>query len=126
MHITRNIKPEIIEERGNITRILDVETPIRSVLLITSKAGTTRSNHYHKTDAHYCYLISGKMQWYEKPVEGRQVESAILEPGDMVYTPPMTIHAVKFLEDSVFLAFATGPRNQADYEFDTVRVKLIE
>lgn len=126
MHITRKITPEVIEERGNITRILDAERPIRSVLLITSKEGTTRSNHYHKTDAHYCYLISGKMQWYETPVDGGQVESAILEPGDMVYTPPMTIHAVKFLQDSVFLAFTTRSRHQGAYEPDTVRVTLIE
>lgn len=127
MNIIRNIKPEIVEERGNINRILDVadKTPIKSVLLITSKAGSVRSNHYHKKDAHYCYLLSGKMEWYEKPVEGGEIESAVLEAGDMVYTPPMVIHAVKFLEDSVFLALATESRDQARYEEDTARVKLI-
>lgn len=126
IQITRNIQPEIIEDRGNITRILDVEEPLHSVLYVTSKAGSTRSNHYHKQDTHYCYIISGKAEWYEQPVAGGAVEKEIVGPGDMVKTPPMTIHAVKFLEDTVFLAFSTQPRNQEHYEDDTVRVKLIE
>ncbi|OGE78147.1 MAG: hypothetical protein A2751_03220 [Candidatus Doudnabacteria bacterium RIFCSPHIGHO2_01_FULL_46_14] len=126
MKITRNIKPEVVEDRGNITRILDVEEPLHSVLYVTSKAGSTRSNHYHKEDTHYCYIISGKAQWHERAVDGGQIEKEILNAGDMVETPPMTIHAVKFLEDTVFLAFSTQPRNQEHYEDDTVRVKLIE
>ncbi|MDP3779271.1 MAG: cupin domain-containing protein [bacterium] len=126
MKIFRNIKPEFVDDRGGITRILDSESPIRSILSITSQKGSVRSNHYHKKDTHYCYLVSGKMEWSEKPVEGGEVESAVLESGDMVFTPAMTVHAVRFLEDSVFLTFATEARNQDDYEADTVRVQLIE
>lgn len=126
MQVTRNMQPDAIDARGSITRILDTEVPIRSVLVITSKAGTVRSNHYHQTDAHYCYLMSGKAEWYEQPLGGGKLESATLHAGDMVYTPPKVVHAVKFLEDSVLLAFSTNPRNQSDYEHDTVRVKLIE
>ena len=66
------------------------------------------------------------MEWSERPVDGGEIESAVLEAGDMVFTPSMTIHAVRFLEDSVFLTFATEARNQDDYEADTVRVQLIE
>ena len=126
MKLFRNINPEFIDSRGGITRILESESPIRSILSITSANGSIRSNHYHKKDTHYCYLVSGKMEWYELPVEGGETESAVLGPGDMVFTPAMTIHAVRFLEDSVFLAFATESRNQKDYEADTVRVTLIE
>lgn len=131
MQVTRNIKPRIVEERGIINIILDVaenQAPIRSIMIITSKAGSVRSNHYHKQDSHYCYLMSGKLEWHEKPVEGTELESQTLVAGDMVFTPPMTIHAAKFLEDTVMLAFSTLGRNQltnAEYEADTVRVKLI-
>ena len=55
MKTIRNIKPEFIDERGGITRVLD--TPIQSVLLITCKAGSIRSNHYHKKDSHWCYIL---------------------------------------------------------------------
>lgn len=125
MKLFRKLPPEFVDDRGGITRILESMSPIVSILSITSIKGSTRSNHYHKKDTHYCYLLSGKMEWLEKPVEGGEMESAVLEPGDMVFTPAMTIHAVRFLEDSLFLTFATESRNQADYESDTVRVTLI-
>jgi quercetin dioxygenase-like cupin family protein len=126
MKVTRNIKPEYIDERGGITRILDTDEAMHSILFITSKAGSVRSNHYHKKDTHYCYIISGKAEWYEKPVEGGAIEKEILNAGDMVFTPANTIHTVKFLEDTEFLVFSTEPRNQEHYEEDTVRVKLID
>lgn len=126
MIITRAIKPEFLDQRGGITRIFDGSHSIKSVLVITCKAGASRSNHYHKKDMHYCYVLSGKAEWYEKPVEGGRIESAILEAGDMVCTHPMTIHAVKFLEDTVLLTLATEHRSREDYEADTVRVTLAE
>lgn len=127
MRVFKNIKPEFIDERGAITKILDDgKTAIKSVLLITSKKGTARANHYHKKDSHYCYVLSGKMEWFEKPVGGGEVSSMILHKGDMVFTPPMHIHSVTFLEDSTFLTLATESRAQEDYEADTVKVKITE
>ena len=123
MKTIRNIKPEFIDERGGITRVLD--TPIQSVLLITCKAGSIRSNHYHKKDSHWCYILSGKAEWYQKPVNGGRLKKTILKAGDMIYDPPMVIHAGRFLEDTIELAFCTQPRNKKNYEADTIRVKLI-
>lgn len=126
MRIIRGIKPEFVDERGGITRVLDDEKfPVHSVLYITSKAGTIRSNHYHKTDAHYCYLLSGAVEYYEKPVDGGAIGHATLAAGDMAFSDSMIIHAFRFTEDSVLIAFARKPRNQEDYEKDTVRVELI-
>lgn len=126
MKIIRKIKPEFKEKRGNITKLLDDgKTTIRSILLITSKAGSVRSNHYHKKDAHWIYMLSGKMEYYEKPVRGGKIKKAVLDPDDMVYTPPMMIHTTKFPKDSVFMAFSIKSRNQKAYEKDTVRIKLI-
>lgn len=127
MHITHHQTPEFVDTRGAITKILDDgKTTIKSILYITSKVSSIRSNHYHKKDAHFCFIISGKMEWHEKLVEGGGVtETAVLGPGDMVYTPPLMIHAARALEDSVFLAFATESRSQEEYEKDTIRVKLI-
>lgn len=126
MKVFRHSKPEFIDDRGSIARILDSESPIHSILWIISKKGSIRSNHYHKKDTHYCYLVSGKVEWFEKPLDGGKIESAVLEPGDMVFTPATMVHAARFLEDSVLIAFATESRNQPDYEADTVRVILTE
>lgn len=111
--------------RGAITKILDNGTAIKSILLITSRAGSVRANHYHKKDSHYCYILSGKMEYSEKPVAGGDGETAVLAAGDMVFTEPQMIHAMRFLEDTTFLAMATESRTQADYEADTVRIELV-
>jgi quercetin dioxygenase-like cupin family protein len=126
MEVFKNIKPEFVDERGAISILLSGDNiPIKSVLLITSKTGSVRSNHYHKKDSHYCYILSGKAEWREKPVEGGEIESIVLNAGDMIYTPPMIVHSVKFLEDTVFFAFSAESREQDDYEKDTEKVVLI-
>lgn len=129
--VLKGIKPEFVDDRGGITKLLDDgRTIVKSVLLLTSKKGSVRANHYHKKDSHYSYMLSGKMEYTEQPVDANgkfigKKETVIVEKGDMVYSAPMTAHAMKFLEDSVFIALATESRSQAAYEEDTVRVKLI-
>lgn len=126
MILIRNITPEFTDVRGAITKILDNGTPIKSILLITSHTGSVRANHYHKKDSHYSYLLSGKMEYSERPVDGGDIQTAALSAGDMVFTPPQMIHAMRFLEPSVFLAMATESRSQEDYEADTVRIELVK
>jgi quercetin dioxygenase-like cupin family protein len=113
------------DDRGDIQTVVEGK-PFSSVLKITSKKGSVRANHYHKDDYHYCILESGKMEYYERPV-GSQTPpvKVLIEPGQVFYTRPMVEHAMKFLEDSVFWVFAKNSRSQANYEEDTVRVKLI-
>lgn len=122
-----HVKPEFEDERGYITRLIDGDkTKFRAVLYITSKAGTERGNHYHKKDYHYVYCLSGKFRYSEKDIlkPNAQVESVILNPGDLVLSNPMIAHSMEFLEDTVFLAITTEPREQNKYEEDTVRVKI--
>lgn len=126
VNITRGIAPEFIDARGEIFKLLDDgKTSIKSVLLITSNKGAIRANHYHKKDSHYVYMLSGSMEYTEQPLKGGKKESVIIKKGDLLYTPPMTIHAMRFLEDSAFLTLATESRRQKAYEDDTVRIKLV-
>lgn len=131
MKLIRGLKPEFVDDRGGITMVLDDgRTIVKSVLLITSRKGSVRANHYHKADSHYSYLLSGRMEYTEQPIgsDGRpngSKESTVLEAGDMVFSAPMVVHAMRFLEDSVFLALATKSRHQTEYETDTVRVHLV-
>lgn len=128
INITKGIKPEFTDERGDIMPILDDGTTnIRSVLIINSKKGSVRANHYHKEDSHYCYMVSGKMEYFEKPIDAPDsaIETAVVEAGDMVYSPPMVVHAMRFLEDTTWIVLATKSRKDGAYEDDTVRVKFI-
>ncbi len=53
---------EFADARGSILPLADEE--MKSAVLITSKAGSIRANHYHKTDWHYCYVLSGSIDYY--------------------------------------------------------------
>ena len=41
-----------VDSRGSIQPLVDVT--MQSALIISSKKGTVRANHYHKTDWHFC------------------------------------------------------------------------
>ena len=121
----KKIKPIDKDKRGSIIKVM--EGKITSVLVIPSKKGAVRANHYHKKDTHYVYIVSGKMRYTAKDLSKKRArkQSVILKAGDLVYTPPMVAHAMEFLEDSVFLALTTELRDQKHYENDTTRIKLV-
>jgi quercetin dioxygenase-like cupin family protein len=113
------------DSRGKILQL--AEDKVTSVLLILSKRGAVRANHYHKFDSHYVYMLSGRMRYSYKRVGKKPTRkrSVILKKGDLVYTPPKVVHAMEFLEDSEFLAMTAKKRQKKLYENDTVRVKLV-
>ena len=121
----KKIRPINTDGRGSIIKVL--EGKITSVLVIPSKKGAIRANHYHKRDSHYVYMISGKMRYTVKDLTKKHArkQSVILKAGDLVYTPPMVAHAMEFLNDSVFLALTTELRDQKHYENDTTRIELV-
>jgi dTDP-4-dehydrorhamnose 3,5-epimerase-like enzyme len=109
--------------RGTIQNIL--LSPINSVAIITSKAGSVRSNHFHKTDWHYLYVISGSMEYYERHVdEASSNNKLIINAGEMVFTPPMYVHKTVFLQDTVLLSLAKNIRDHKHHEEDVVRVEF--
>lgn len=107
-----------------MSHLLPKETTITSALLIVSKKGSIRANHYHKKDTHFVYLLSGAFEYSEKSAVNKKTrkKNSLILPGYLVTTPPMTLHAMKFLKDSVMIALTTEPRDQKDYEKDTVRI----
>lgn len=118
------LAPAFKDARGLIQPLLD--RPIGSALIIESVKGSIRANHYHKTDWHYCYMLNGSMEYYERPTGSNEKPWMIeVKKGEMVFTPSMVDHAMKFLEDSTWVVLARNPRSHACYESDTVRVNLI-
>ena len=122
---TIRIKPAFEDERGAITNIL--EKGICHAALITSKKGAVRANHYHPKQMQYVYLISGKYKTYSKDLRKKdaRVEEIVIEPGMLVITPPMIAHAMKILEDSVFIYMTDGNRDSDKFKEDTIKYKLI-
>jgi quercetin dioxygenase-like cupin family protein len=114
----------LVDERGAIQPLVDDD--IKSAQLISSRAGAVRANHYHRTDFHYMYVLSGAFDYYYRPTGSTEEPRRLrVGAGEMVFTPPMVEHAVRFLEDTTLVNFAGRKRDQGSYESDLVRTRLI-
>ena len=56
----------------------------------------------------------------------KATEMIKVKKGNMVFTPPLVEHCMKFPEDTLFLTLSRNPRDQKTYEEDVVRTNLIE
>jgi uncharacterized RmlC-like cupin family protein len=100
--------------------------PMESCVLITSKKGTVRANHYHQTDWHFCYVLSGVIEYYYRPHGSNEnPKMVIITAGQMFFTPPLVDHAMVFPEETSFLTFGRNSRSQEVYESDVVRIPPI-
>tara|TARA_B110000008_G_scaffold168942_1_gene168776 strand:+ start:922 stop:1359 length:438 start_codon:yes stop_codon:yes gene_type:complete len=113
------------DDRGFIQSL--VNFPMKNLSLISSKKGSIRSNHYHLTDWHYMYVLSGSFDYYYRETGSDDDLKCIrVSKGEMVFTPPMEDHATVFLDDCELLAMSRNPRDQEAYEEDVRRVILID
>ncbi len=120
-----DMEKPFVDVRGSIQPLVD--SLMKSAVMIESKAGSLRANHYHKTDWHYCYVISGKIEYYYKNLNSNvKPELIVVEKGHMIFTPPLVEHCMKFPVDTLFLTLSRNPRDQETYESDVVRVNLID
>jgi quercetin dioxygenase-like cupin family protein len=123
MKVTK-IKSAVEDERGKILDILTGEQ-IEHVNLITFKKGAVRANHYHKYSLHFNFVLSGSLKLVIKAPQ-KEIESAIIKPGELVEILPMEHHALIALEDAELLVFTRGPRGGENYENDTYRLSSSE
>ena len=112
------------DERGYIQSL--VNFPMKNLSTIYTKKGSVRSNHYHHTDWHYMYTMSGSFDYYYRPHDsGEEPKVEKFVSGEMVFTPPMEDHACVFTEDTLLIVVSRNPRDQKTYESDVVRIELI-
>lgn len=114
--------PDYIDERGEITDIID-RMDVNSITILSTKKGMVRGNHYHKKTTQYSYIIKGKFELFTQNV-GEEIQSKIIEKGDLVVSLPNERHAFKALEDSLMMACCKGPRAGKQYEEDTYRLEV--
>jgi quercetin dioxygenase-like cupin family protein len=118
------LEKPFVDARGSIQPLVDV--PMESCVLITSKKGTVRANHYHQTDWHYCYVLEGEIEYYERPTGSTEAATkTVIGKGQMFFTGPDLDHAMVFTQDTTFLTFGRNSRAQEVYEADVVRIPPI-
>ena len=116
------IPQEFRDERGIILNIADGH--IGDVAIITSTAKSIRANHFHHTDWHITYLISGEMIYYWKDHPNDVWNELEFFEGEAFYTPPKVLHKMLFTKDTVMTAISKNSRSQENYEKDTQRLYL--
>src|SRR3989338_3978434 len=83
-----SLEKPFADKRGKIQPLVDLM--MKSAVMISSKKGSLRANHYHKTDWHYCYVLSGSMEYTHRPAGSTDApERLVVRAGQMVFTPPM-------------------------------------
>ena len=118
------LEKPFIDKRGGIQPLVDMT--MKSCVLISSKKGTIRANHYHKTDWHFCYVLEGEIDYYHREVGDKEVpKMEKIKKDELFFTHPMVEHAMVFHKDTVFLTLGGNSRIQSEYEADLVRVDLI-
>lgn len=119
------IDERFADERGEIIPLSDLA--MDSAVMITSKKGTVRANHYHKTDWHLCYVVSGSIDYYHRPHGSEETpEHVHVKTGELFFTPPLVDHVMVFPEDTMFLTLGRNPRDQETYESDVVRIPPLQ
>jgi len=110
-----------VDGRGQIQPLVDLA--MESCVLIESKKGSVRANHYHRSDWHFCYVLSGSIEYLHRP-HGSSAKPAkvVVNEGQLFFTPPMVDHAMVFLQDTTFLVLGRNSRSQEVYEADVVRI----
>lgn len=118
------LDPPFTDDRGTIQPLVD--TRMESCVLIHSKAGTVRANHYHRTDWHYCYVLDGEIEYYESPHGSNEPAAKyVIAKGQMFFTGPMIDHSMVFTRDTSFLTWGRNSRSQEVYEADIVRIPQV-
>lgn len=110
--------------RGEILSIVDYN--VSNVSIITCNEGIIRSNHYHKKDFHFMYVLEGKIDYFFKSLENSIVKHLVVLPGENIFTPNNEIHATFFPIKTKLIVSSGFPRDQETYEQDTVRVNFLD
>jgi quercetin dioxygenase-like cupin family protein len=115
------LEKAFVDVRGSIQPLVDL--PMESAVLIHSKKGAVRANHYHQTDWHFCYVLSGSIEYLHRPTGSKgKPKTLFVREGELFFTPPMVDHQMIFPEDASFLVLGRNSRAQPVYEADVVRI----
>jgi len=105
-----------------------VEHACGGVGVLQSAALEVRANHSHKQDWHYLYCISGSFEYREWSLDHQyalqdkdRIELRV-RAGQMIFTPPMRNHELRFIEHTVMISISRLSRTHAEHETDVVRL----
>ena len=109
----------------NRGKILPIVHDFANVQMIWSKKGALRANHYHKTDTHTCYLVTGSMEYYWRNHGEDKIHKEIIVAGELFKTGPLIDHEMVFTEDSIMVVVSEHKRDAVTYDEDIVKIDAL-
>ena len=109
------------DARGTIMDIF-VDEPYQHCVIVKSKKGSVRGNHFHKKSQQTDFMLSGTMRAYSRKQGSNKIETYVVKPNDVTHWDKGEVHEFIALEDCAFLSFVNGPRGGDNYESDTYRL----
>jgi nucleoside-diphosphate-sugar epimerase/quercetin dioxygenase-like cupin family protein len=119
---------EFVDSRGRINNY-ELTEPINLIGYIESKKGTVRANHYHPVQEQKCLLVKGQYISIIKDlsIPNAQIETRVINEGDIAIIKPNVAHSMVFTEDSIFLNLVRGEREHENYGVShTIPYKLVD
>lgn len=110
------------DPRGSIISLVD--NKVNNISIITSFKNTIRSNHLHKKDWHFMYVLEGRMEYFF--IKNKKTYFINLKKGDLVFTPPKELHATYFPVKTKLVVASKNKRDKKTYESDTERKQFID
>ncbi len=93
---------EFGDERGKLTQI--VHKGWNQVNYMTSEAGAIRGNHYHKNNAEFFYIISGKIKLTLQNLDKSIEEVYDIKAGDVFIINKNINHIFEYLEPTALIS----------------------
>jgi len=103
--------------------ILPIVHDFANVQMIYSYKGAIRANHYHKTDSHYCYMVTGKVRYLWRNHGEDTIHEEYFTKGQIFLTGPNIDHEMIFEEDSVMVVVSEHKRDASTYDEDIVKIE---
>lgn len=108
-----------VNDAGTIQNLTNCK--VGSVAVIHSKKGAIRSNHWHNSNWHYLYVLSGEVRYYERNLDGTGLVTKTYIAGDMFFTPPNKVHKTEFMADTVMVSIGKDSKEHDSHEEDLIR-----
>jgi nucleoside-diphosphate-sugar epimerase len=107
---------EYIDSRGKISNH-ELTEPINFIVLIDSKKGTIRANHYHPQQEQKCLFTKGQIIEIFQDILNPHAPkiTQVVNEGQLSIIKPNVAHTMVFTKDTTFLNLVRGEREHNNY-----------
>ncbi len=101
------------DERGTLVEVLNTGQ-WGAVLYGEMRRGAVMGNHFHRRTEVYVFLVRGQARVTAVNVDTGARSESMLATGEGVHLPVNESHALRFLEDSMFIMLKSLPFDPGD------------